>query len=65
MKKKFLAGACLIVVVLLLSSLASVPPCDQYLEWCMFTWCPQHNYTPQNILECQTQCIVNWDQYCN
>jgi len=66
MKKKLLAGAGLIFVVFLFIALAVVPPpCDEYLDWCVFTWCPQNNHTPSDVLACQTQCAVYWMEHCN
>jgi hypothetical protein len=65
MKKKILFGATLILIILMITGLAVVPPCDQYLDWCMFTWCPQNNHNPADILACQTQCAVYWMENCN
>lgn len=65
MKKRLLAGAGLTFVVFLFFALAVVPPCDEYLDWCVFTWCPQNNHTPSDVLACQTQCAVYWMEHCN
>lgn len=64
--KKFAAAASLIIMVSILVTLipGSVPPCDEYLEWCMYTWCPRHFSNPSDLIACQTQCAVNWLRYC-
>lgn len=65
MRKKLFFGAALVLACMLIAGLAVVPPCDQYLDWCIFTWCPQNNHTPADILACQSQCAAYWTEHCN
>lgn len=65
MKKVFLA---FFMVLVLLAAIvdfspASVPPCDQYLEWCVFTYCRQY-YNPDQYLQCVNKCAENYVLNC-
>ena len=64
MKKRLMAAGCLIIMVMLYFGFAQAPPCDQYLDWCLFTWCPGHTHNPDQMLECQNQYVANWIDYC-
>lgn len=48
-----------------LKSTEPVPPCDEYLVWCMYTWCPQHNQGYENIQKCHDECQAKYHEWCD
>lgn len=49
-----------------LKSVEPVPPCDEYLEWCIWTWCPQNWPSGSGYQEvCRQLCVERYLQYCN
>lgn len=64
--KKLLGGICLILVLLatIVNHVpANVPPCDQYLDWCVFTYCRQY-YNPADYQRCLNLCAENYVLNC-
>lgn len=64
---KKLLGGILLTLVLLAAIVnfvpAKVPPCDEYLDWCLFTYCRQAP-TPDAWLACANQCVENYLDNC-
>jgi len=42
---------------------AGAPPCDQYLDWCVFTYCRQY-YNPGAYQRCLNACAENYVLNC-
>jgi hypothetical protein len=60
----FLAALITGVFVIKSESTEAVPPCDEYLVWCIYTWCPQNNpsWPPE---QCRAACIEKYMEWCN
>jgi len=59
----FLAALITGVFVIKSESTEPVPPCDEYLEWCI-DWCAEHNPDPQNYQQCLNECARKWLEWC-
>jgi len=64
--KKMVLGFCLIIVFLaaIVNYVpAKAPSCDQYLSWCVFSYCQQY-YNPDQYLNCVNACAANYVDNC-
>lgn len=61
----FLFLAALITGIVVIQSYSATPPCDEYLEWCMYEWCPQNNQGYNNIWQCQQECLRKYLEWCS
>jgi len=64
--KKILLSFCLALLVLTAIvdfSPANVPPCDEYLDCCIFTYCRDY-INPDAYLSCVNKCAENYTLNC-